>query len=163
MKVFFLIKVEKKNLTLPIGVEKSSLYSVTLVLLSKLSYVKVAQSYPTLCIPRDYTIHGILQARILEWVAVPFSRASSQPRIEPRSPTWQVDSFPPEPLGKPWDAGVSSIFLLQQIFLTLKSSQGLPPCRWILYHLSYQGIPNYTIGIFNSHSSLSHKCFIKRY
>jgi len=30
--------------------------------------------------PRDYTVHGILQARILEWVAVPFSRGSSQPR-----------------------------------------------------------------------------------
>ena len=30
--------------------------------------------------PMDYTVHGILQARILEWVAFPFSRASSQPR-----------------------------------------------------------------------------------
>jgi len=30
--------------------------------------------------PQDYTVHGILQARILEWVAVPFSRGSSQPR-----------------------------------------------------------------------------------
>ena len=36
--------------------------------------VKVAQSCPTLCNPVDYTVHGILQARILEWVAVPFSR-----------------------------------------------------------------------------------------
>ena len=36
--------------------------------------------YPTLCDPRDYTVHGILQARILEWVAFPFSRGSSQPR-----------------------------------------------------------------------------------
>ena len=36
--------------------------------------VKVAQSCPTLCNPMDYTIHGILQARILEWVAIPFSR-----------------------------------------------------------------------------------------
>ena len=36
--------------------------------------VKVAQSYPTLCDPMDYTIHGILQFRILEWVAIPFSR-----------------------------------------------------------------------------------------
>ena len=36
----------------------------------------------------DYTVHGIPQARILEWVAFPFSRGSSQPRIEPRSPTW---------------------------------------------------------------------------
>ena len=42
--------------------------------------VKVAQSCPTLCDPMDYTVHGILQARILEWVAVPFSRVSSQPR-----------------------------------------------------------------------------------
>ena len=41
--------------------------------------VKVAQSCPTLS-PMDYTVHGILQARILEWVAVPFSKGSSQPR-----------------------------------------------------------------------------------
>ena len=43
-------------------------------------WVKVAQSCLTLCYPMDYTVHGILQARILEWVAVPFSRGSSQPR-----------------------------------------------------------------------------------
>jgi len=42
--------------------------------------VKVAQSFPTLCNPMDYTVHGILQARMLEWVAFPFSRESSQPR-----------------------------------------------------------------------------------
>ena len=42
--------------------------------------VKVSESCPTLCDPVDYTVHGILQARILEWVAVPFSRAPSQPR-----------------------------------------------------------------------------------
>ena len=43
--------------------------------------VKVAQTCPTLCDPMDpYTVHRILQARILEWVAVPFSRGSSQPR-----------------------------------------------------------------------------------
>ena len=42
--------------------------------------VKVAQSWPTVCDPMDYTVHGILQARILEWVAFPFSRGSSQPR-----------------------------------------------------------------------------------
>ena len=42
--------------------------------------VKVAQLYLTLCDPIDYTVHGILQARILEWVAFPFSRGSSQPR-----------------------------------------------------------------------------------
>ena len=42
--------------------------------------VKVAQSCLTLCDPMDYTVHGILQARIREWVAFPFSRGSSQPR-----------------------------------------------------------------------------------
>ena len=44
------------------------------------SEVKVAQSCLTFCDPMDYTVHGILQARILEWVAIPFSRGSSQPR-----------------------------------------------------------------------------------
>ena len=42
--------------------------------------VKVSQSYPILCDPMDYTVHGILQAKILEWVAFPFSRGTSQPR-----------------------------------------------------------------------------------
>ena len=42
--------------------------------------VKVAQSCLTLCDPMDYTVHGTLQARILEWVAFPFSRGSTQPR-----------------------------------------------------------------------------------
>ena len=42
--------------------------------------VKVTQSCLTLCDPMDCIAHGILQARILEWVAVPFSSESSQPR-----------------------------------------------------------------------------------
>ena len=42
--------------------------------------VKAAQSCLTLCDPIDYTVNGILQARVLEWVAIPFSRGSSQPR-----------------------------------------------------------------------------------
>ena len=44
--------------------------------------VKITQSCPTLYNPwnSNYTVHGILQARILEWVAILFSRASSQPR-----------------------------------------------------------------------------------
>ena len=46
-------------------------------------------------------VHGILQAIILEWVAVAFSRGSSNPAIEPRSPELQADSVPSEPLGKP--------------------------------------------------------------
>ena len=48
-----------------------------------------------------WTIQSILQARILEWVAVSFSRGSSNPGIKPRSPTLQADSLPAEPQGKP--------------------------------------------------------------
>ena len=59
--------------------------------------VKVTQSCPTLCDPMDYTVHGILQARLLEWVAFPFSRGSPQAR----SPALEVDSLPAEPQGSP--------------------------------------------------------------
>ena len=47
------------------------------------------------------TVHGILQARVLEWVAVPFSRDLPNPGIEPRSPALQADSLPAEPQEKP--------------------------------------------------------------
>ena len=80
--------------------------------------VKVVQLCPTLCDPMDYTVHGILQARILEWVAFPFSRGSSQPRDQTRSPTLQVDSSSAEPQGKPKNTRVGSLFLLQWIFPT---------------------------------------------
>ena len=61
-----------------------SLY--VLSLLKKLSllpftfFFKVSQSCPTLCDPMGYSVRGILQDRILEWVAFPFSRGFPQPR-----------------------------------------------------------------------------------
>ena len=82
------------------------------------SEVKVPQLCLTLCDPMDYTVHGILQARILEWVAFPFPRGSSQPEIKPRSPALQADSLPAEPQGKPKSTGVGSLSLLQGIFPT---------------------------------------------
>ena len=63
--------------------------------------VKVTQWCPTLCDPMDYTVYGILQARILQWVAFPFSRGSSQPRDRTQVSTQQADSLPAEPPGKP--------------------------------------------------------------
>ena len=48
------------------------------------------------------SVHGILQARKLEWVATSFSRDLSDPGLEPRSPTLQADFLPSEPPGKPW-------------------------------------------------------------
>ena len=57
----------------------------------------VSQSCPTLCDPMDCSppvssVHGIVQARILDWVVIPFSRDLSDPDIEPRSPALQADS-----------------------------------------------------------------------
>ena len=104
--------------------------------------VLLAQSCPTLfdpiyCSPPGSSVHRILQTRILEWAAIPFSRGSSQPRIKPRSPTLLADSLPSEPPGDPKNTGVGSLFLLLWIFLTQKSNQGFLRCRRILYQLSY--------------------------
>ena len=65
--------------------------------------------------------------RILEWVAFPFSRRSSNPGMEPRSPALQVDSLPAEPQGKPKNIGVDSLSLLQGIFLTQELNWRLLP------------------------------------
>ena len=62
--------------------------------------MKVAQSRPTLCDTMDYTVHGILQARILEWVAYPSPVNLPDPGIEPGSPALQVDSLPTELSGR---------------------------------------------------------------
>ena len=97
------------------------------------SEVKVAQPCPTLCDLMDFTFHGILQARILEWVAFPFSRVFSQPR----SPALWADSLPAEPQAKPKNTGVGSLSLLQWIFRTQEPNQGLLHCRRILYQLNY--------------------------
>ena len=66
----------------------------------------VAQPCPILCDPMDCSppgssVHGILQARILEWVAIPSPRDLPNPGIEPRSPALQVDPLPSESPGKP--------------------------------------------------------------
>ena len=63
--------------------------------------VLVAQSCPTLCDPMDYgpsgsSLHGISQARTLEWVAISFSGDLPDPGIKPESPALQADSLPPE-------------------------------------------------------------------
>ena len=104
--------------------------------------VKFAQSPPTLCDPMDYRVYGILQARILEWVAFPISRGSSQSRDLTQVSCIAGGFFPAEPQGKPKNTGVGSLFLLQQIFSTQESNQGLLHCWLILYQLNYEGSPN---------------------
>ena len=60
--------------------------------------VLVTQSCLTLCDSMDYnlpgsSVHGIFQARVLEWIAIPFSRGSFDSGIKPGSPALQVNSL----------------------------------------------------------------------
>ena len=64
----------------------------------------------------NYGVHGILQARILEWVAFPFPGDLPNPGIEPGSPILQADSLQSEPPGKPISLNVF-IYALSDSFL----------------------------------------------
>ena len=84
-----------------------------------LKWSEVAQLCPTLCDPTDYTAHGILQARILEWVA-PSPGDLPNPGIKPRSPALQADSLPAELQVNPiYSAGEEEIFLYPSKFFWL--------------------------------------------
>ena len=83
------------------------IFNFTAVSLSEYSEVKVLVAHlcPVLCNSMDCSlpgssVHGILQARILGWVAIPFR--SSYPGIKPRSPALQANFLLPEPPGKPF-------------------------------------------------------------
>ena len=111
----------------------------------------------------DYTVHGILQARILEWVVFPFSRGSSQPRNWTQVSCIQADSLPAEPQGKTKNTGVGSLSLLQQIFLTQEWNRGHLHCRqfftnWATreapYYLSHQASPWWPQLLRNASSHL---------
>ena len=77
------------------------------------------------------------------WSGLPWSppRDLPNPGTEPRSPILQVDSLPSEPTVKPKNTGMGSLSLLHVNFLTQELNLGLLHCRWILYHLSYEGSP----------------------
>ena len=71
--------------------------------------VKVTQSCLTLCHPMDYTFHGILQARILEWVPFPYLGDLPNPGIEPGSLGLWAGSLPTELSGKTLLSGKSFV------------------------------------------------------
>ena len=109
---------------------------------SSIVYCEVTQSCPTLCDPVDcslpgFSVHGILQARILEWVTISFSRGSSWPRDRTRVSCIGVRHFNLWATREAQNTGVGSLALLQGIFPTQGSNPGLPHCRQILYQLSH--------------------------
>ena len=107
-------------------------------ILKRVGICLVAQLCPTLCHPMDCSppgssVQGILQARNWSGLPRPPPGDSPNPGIEPRSPTLQADSVPSEPTRKPKNTAVGSLSLLQGIFPTQKSNQGLLHYRQILY------------------------------
>ena len=99
---------------------------------------EVAQLCPTHCDPMDCSLpgsslHGILQARVLEWVAIAFSRASSNPAIEPVSPVWAGGFFTVEPPGKPRRNPTRCLF----IHSSPTSSDSRPGCLIPFQSLKY--------------------------
>ena len=88
---------------------------------------EVAQSCLTLCDPVDcslpgFSVHGILQVRVLEWVTISFSRGSSDPGIKPGSPTLEADTLTSEPPGKPRDVMVSDKLVILTVgLITLRN------------------------------------------
>ena len=82
----------------------------------------------------DCTVHGILQARILEWVAFPFSRGSSQPRDLTQISCIAGGFLTAEPPGKPKNTGVGSLSLPQWIFPTDELA--------VEFYLKYKNMPN---------------------
>ena len=85
----------------------------------------------SLCDPMYYTVHGILQAKILEWI-FPFPGDLPNPWIEPKFPALQMDPLPAVPQGQHGNTGVGSLSLLQESFLTQESKWSLLNCRQIL-------------------------------
>ena len=102
---------------------------------------KVTQLCLTLWDPKDYTVHGILQARILEWVAFPSSRGPSQLRDRTQVSLIAGRFFTSWARREVQEYQSGSLSLLQRIFPTQESNWGLLHWRQILYQVSYQGSP----------------------
>ena len=115
-------------LTLPLNITRNF----------KIVRMLVAQSCPTLCYrmdsrPPGSSVHGILQARIL---ACPSPGDSSNPEIESRFPTLQVDSLPSEPPGKPNFKNTHQIFEPTSIFAFLPVIRGWIVCTFCYWKLN---------------------------
>ena len=83
---FFVVKTFTIYFLSEVQVYRETLTIITIV------KVKVTQSCLSLCNPMDYTVHGTLHARVLEWRAFPFSIGSSQPRDQTRV-SWLAGRF----------------------------------------------------------------------
>ena len=105
--------------------------------------MKATQSCLILCDFMDCSllasfVYGILQARILEWVAFPFSRGSSRPTDQTQISHIAHSLYHLSHQGSPRTPEWVAYPFSREIFPTQELNQGLLHCWWILYQLSYQ-------------------------
>ena len=118
--------------------------------------VKSLQSCLTLCDPFDYSrpqtppSMGFSRQECWSGLLCPPPGDLPNSGIDPRSPALQVYSLPSEPSGKPKNTEMGRLYLLQRIFPTQESNQGLLHYRQILYQLRYQRRPNKIIFLSKS-------------
>ena len=110
---------------------------VTCALLGLVTQSSLTLSDPMDCSPPGSSAHGILQTRILEWVSMPSSRGSPQPRDKTQVSCFVRGFFTISATREAMNTGLSSLSRLQGIFLDQESNQSLLHCRWVLY----QGFP----------------------
>ena len=118
--------------------------------------------FVTLCSPPGFSVHGILQARILEWVAVPSSMGSSWPRSQTHDSCllhWQVGSLQLVPHGKPPTSKI--LYNLALAYLSdLISSHSLHFTHTVLISVSLRGKdPSHHRGLWSSYSSVMDATF----
>ena len=123
-------------------------------------YVLAAQSCPTLynpmdCSPPGSSAHGILQVRILEWVAIPFSKVSSQPRNRIWV-SWVADRFFTIKATREAEFSYRSMFIYFSLSLTLSNRIRISGVLYLhlkvdRYVSSYKNIWILKCGIFHSH------------
>ena len=110
---------------------------VTCALLGLVTQSSLTLSDPMDCSPPGSSAHGILQTRILEWVSMPSSRGSPQPRDKTQVSCFVRGFFTISATREAMNTGLGSLSRLQGIFLDQESNQSLLHCRWVLY----QGFP----------------------
>ena len=105
---------------------------------------------PVDCSPPGSSVHGILQARILEWVAISFSGDLLNPGIEPRSPTLQADALtsapPGEPLNKRINGGKEARLKEEGVGGGRGGQKGWP-YRRLLAPADTQALWDFTLGL----------------
>ena len=135
------------------------------------------KSCPSVCDPMDYSlpgssVHGFPRQEYYRGLPLPSPGDVPNPGIKPAFPAWQADSLPlsheerksescsivsnslqPHGLYSPWNSpgqnsGVGGRSLLQRIFPTHELNPGLWHCGRILYQLSHQGSPLFTVILF---------------